>query len=77
MKKNYSLSKSSPRSKRIEAEKLTPTEVVALAFGVERDDDFSALAIDHEENQSRWTSRSGLLMRRLPPPSRQVRMRRS
>jgi preprotein translocase subunit SecG len=38
---------------RIEAEKLTPTEVVALAFGVERDDDFSALAIDHEENQRR------------------------
>ena len=38
---------------RIEAEKLTPTEVMALAFGVERDDDFSALAIDHEENQSR------------------------
>ena len=35
------LIKEGSEKQRIEAEKLTPTEVVALAFGVERDDDFS------------------------------------
>lgn len=50
---------------RIAAEKMTPVEIMASAFGVDRDEDFQNLRLDHEENTARLNEQMAFVSEKL------------